>query len=94
MRGTKVKRMLLRLDVAAVIKEDVDRGVPINTVLRKYELNISRPTLVKLIDAYGTTSASPPWLDPEGAKVQEQPDSWMYQGRFPQGEWVKCSILS
>jgi hypothetical protein len=101
MRGTTAKRYLLREDIAKEIFFEVGIGVPIATVLKKYELNCSRPTLVKLVDAMALAesnlaalkSTSPDWLEPDGPKLQQQPDDWRYVGRFPLGHWeqVECN---
>jgi len=95
MRGTSAKRLLLRRDMAATIIFEQEVGVPLNTILKKYSLECSRPTLVKLVDAEALSSSNkkvkdslqPEWLDPKGPALQAQPDNWSYIGRFPLGYW-------
>lgn len=101
MRGTTAKRYLLREDVAKELYNKVKMGVPIATFLRQQDLQCSRPTLVKLLDAVtlATSNAAaldsvfPNWLEPDGPKLQQQPDNWRYVGRFPLGHWeqVECN---
>lgn len=96
MRGTAAKRMLLREDIATQVATEHALGVPVNTLLKRLALECSRPTLVKLIDAQSLandnsavhSSLHPAWLDPDGPKLQVQPDNWNYIGRFPLGYWV------
>ena len=101
MRGTAAKRMLLRTDIATQVAAEHALGVPVNTLLKRLELDCSRPTLVKLIDTLSLannnsvvhSSLHPAWLDPDGPKLQVQPDNWNYIGRFPLGYWVCKDIL-
>ena len=96
MRGTAAKRMLLRTDIAKQVATEPALGVTVNTLLKRLELDCSRPTLVKLIDTLSLANNSsavhaslhPAWLDPDGPKLQVQPDNWNYFGRFPLGYWV------
>ncbi len=96
MRGTAAKRMLLRRDVVATIISESKIGVPLNTLLKKYALDCSRPTLVKLVDSEAhaeanpevAASLNPSWLDPNGPALQVQPEGWNYIGRFPLGYWT------
>lgn len=94
MRGTAAKRLLLRRDIAKTIVSENSLGVPINTLLKKNNLQCSRPTLVKLLDAELTSdptvqaSLAPEWLNPNGPLLQTQPDNWYYVGRFPRGYWA------
>jgi len=62
MRGTTAKRYLLREDVAKELYNKVKMGVPIATFLRQQDLQCSRPTLVKLLDAVtlATSNAAAP----------------------------------
>lgn len=99
MRGTSAKRFLLRPDVAAELKQQLEQGVPVQRAMRNFSLECSRPTIVKLMDAMllvdtddkVKASLNPDWLDNEGDALQMQPEGWIYVGRFPLGEWQCCS---
>ena len=95
------RRKLLRGDVLARISLWVGHGVPLMRILNDMDLAsmISRPAADKLVSMYEESkrdsedsltivrSLNPPWLDPAGAPVQEQPKDWVYIGPFPLGEW-------
>ena len=96
------KRKLVPQSIIVNIYELTDIGVPLAKVLKDKDLDACRPVIAKLLDAYrlahkedmtmkvrGTVMSSlfPVWLQ-ESPEVQEQPDGWKYQGRFPLGHWL------
>lgn len=73
-------------------------GVPLALAIRQQNLDIARPTafnLLRMLDIANnplsppgvTDSLFPAWLDKDGPDVQEQPDTWVYNGYFPLGSW-------
>lgn len=75
------------------LQERLNMGVPLSTAIVRLELNISRPTVKKILSYAESSkfdnSIFPPWLE-ECPKVQEKPDDWRYIGYFPLGEWQQC----
>lgn len=102
---TKAKRKLVPNEVLneALLRQSY--GVPITRIIADYNLDISRPLFVKLLDCYQLSQTTqlteeernssiiykslfPDWLDSDNMQVQEQPEGWAYEGRFPWGKWV------
>jgi hypothetical protein len=100
-RRTTKARKLVSLPLLSKVCERVNMGVPLTRVIRQLNLDISRPCLASLLDAYITYTLSkdrepgktifnslfPPWM-PEGEHIVMSPDSWCYVGRFPLGYWT------
>jgi len=93
------KRKLIAEPLLKDLAEDFNKGVPLATLIRNYQLEVSPPHLRKLLFIYSqildesmperharTLRASlfPAWLT-EG--VQVQPDNWGFLGKFPLGNW-------
>ena len=104
MKKTKAKRKLISSDLMHTLHHEWCIGVPVPALIRKYELDISRPALVTLLRhcthyfAAGDTdvhdaiknSLFPPWWDlTKDDEVQENPEGWSYEGEFPLGRWVQ-----
>lgn len=93
------QRKLIRADVLRRMHDEVLLGVPVARSMVNHlpPAEITRPTVVMLLDVFGKASdvelASlfPEWLDVTGPAVQEQPYSYRYVGRFPNGRW-ECEI--
>jgi hypothetical protein len=102
MKKTKAKRKLVS---ESVLKEVISRehlGVPLTKIIDQLGLDISRPSLRKLITYYSNlhritenTYGGGPLnvrssLFPVWLQedVQEQPDNFTYVGMFPWGMWV------
>ena len=96
------KRKLVPKQIIDDIYDLTSIGVPLAKVLKDKDLDACRPVIARLLDSYrlahqddmtlkvrGTVYASlfPVWLQDTPA-VQEQPDGWKYQGRFPLGTWL------
>ena len=69
-------------------------GVPIAAIIRSLGISISHPTFSDLVFYYGNqhvpnTVLFPEWVDPLGDVIQVQPEDWVFDGRFPLGEWKK-----
>jgi len=92
--ANKSKRVLViesRLDEAHKLQQ---LGVPIAAIIRSLNISISHQTFSKLVFYYQNSLISnsilfPPWLEPEGTIMQVQPEDWVFNGRFPLGEWEK-----
>ena len=94
------KRKLLSSKLLFSVESRVAQGVPLALIIRKMELDISRPALAKLLkhskreqevmDDSELIEASlyPQWLDSNSLEVQTQPEDWCYKGYFPLGEWI------
>ena len=91
------KRKLLSKATIAELRERLEMGVPLATAIDKLNLDVSRPTVKRLVDLARhpefDESLFPPWLNEDGPSVQEQPDDWNYVGYFPLGEWKQCNDL-
>lgn len=89
------KRKLLTRSALANLDQHTKLGVPLATAMRKFNIDMSRPAVDKLLKYYQmgdfTDSLFPSWVDPFGSAVQEQPDNWSYEGKiFPHGWWTEC----
>lgn len=78
-------------------------GVPVSVLVRKHSLNITHPTLTKLISCLHhaqeakpqakkiiLASLFPSWLEEcmsIDKPVVKQPSTWRYEGKFPLGKW-------
>lgn len=79
------------------VKEKIELGVPLQRIITKIPLDISRPALVALLSWDKMTEDHPAildqlypkWLDQYGDPVQSQPADARYKGFFPlTGGWV------
>lgn len=99
-------RKLLTPSVLEELARLTELGVPVASAMRQLDLEdkITRPTIVMLLKSYverydtgsknfklTLNSLFPTWLSQSGEVVQEQPESWEYIGRFPQGHW-ECKV--
>ena len=88
------KRKLLTPSALQQLEYLDNLGVPLATAMRRLNITISRPTAKQLLASYKQKtwdqSLFPPWLDPDGTNVQEQPDNYKYTGYFPFGCWEQC----
>lgn len=97
------KRKLLTPTALSTLTEKVELGVPLSKAIRQMDLDLTRPTALKLVEIYLDyleldvfhptaqridVSLFAPWMPIEGPAVQEQPDNWYYEGYFPLGEWI------
>lgn len=94
-KRTKAKRKLVGKATMAQLKEQVlVIGASLARAMNNLNLDSSRPTIDNLLHLYDNAdetilaSLFPPWL-PENALVMENPDGWVYEGRFPYGKWVE-----
>lgn len=99
MRKTRVKRKLLARRVLDWIDNRLRIGVPLSRAIRDADLDLTRPTVNKLVQYYAQVkehpekfemieaSLFPDWLDDNSVDVQENPENWVYLGCFPWGEW-------
>ena len=96
---------LIQKLLLTTIAEEARIGVPHATLVTKYNLTITPPTLSKLIkhmQAYLDcvepkskdiieASLFPNWLMFRDDKLLvRQPTSYKYHGKFPLGKWIKC----
>lgn len=88
------KRKLMPSAVLEDIATKHSFGIPLTKIVETGRYDISRPALSLLIRTYNhvgnsTVKASlfPDWLDQDGDTVQEQPNNFVYIGKFPDGEW-------
>ena len=89
------KRKLLTKRAITTLLSYQELGVTLNIAIRNLKIDLSRPTVVKLLKLYQESAQSPTtlpslfpaWLDEDGPFVQEQPNGWYYKGFFPTGEW-------
>lgn len=92
MRRRKLLNKLMLDDIQRLL----DIGVPLAKIIREAELEMSQPSVTKLLKWYKqsqlptgetaciiTLSLFPKWL----AYEQEQPEGVEYKGYFPLGEW-------
>lgn len=101
-------RKLIRPDILADLAVLTELGVPVASAMRQKEIDtlITRPVVVALLESFARVdegplalgqaiqdSLFPEWLDLAGARVQEQPDNYTYNGFFPEGYW-ECKTLS
>jgi len=101
--ATKAKRKLVRFDVLNTIATRIESGVSVAKVMREAVVDMSRPVLLKLVEARHLSqlnpagadalliraSLQPDWLEACGDTVQESPEGWAYAGQFPYGTWVR-----
>ncbi len=91
-------RKLLTPKALIELQQKTEMGVPLALALRQANLDITRPTAFNLLRMLHiannpisppsvTDSLFPAWLDKDGPAVQEQPQSWIYEGYFPLGSW-------
>ncbi|ANY29529.1 hypothetical protein BOX07_gp18 [Pseudoalteromonas phage PH1] len=92
------KRKLVTRPVLFNLYKHNSMGVPLTKLVASGDYDISRPALASLLRALEseqstTVSASlfPVWLDENGPTVQEQPDNFIYLGKFPHGEWYEVN---
>ena len=74
-------------------------GVPIKRLLLDHNIDMTIPTLVKLLDVYADFEVDknietynalfPAWIVPHIESVQIQPNKWRFYGKFPKGKWIK-----
>jgi len=79
------KRKLIAKPELEQIRLLTELGVPIARAIRRRGLDVSRPHLLKLMEAYldgRTDIIFPPWLE-DAPPVQEEPDTWVFSGRWP-----------
>jgi hypothetical protein len=92
--ASKSKRLLV---IESTLKEShrlSKLGVPIAAIIRSLGVDISHQTFSKLVFYYGNSLVPnsvifPEWLDSDGHIMQVQPEDWVFNGRFPLGEWEK-----
>lgn len=97
--------ILMKEDLLKVLHEERKlAGNTLEKLIAKHRLNITHPTLSRLLKHYGLlvspdllsyaeviirNSMFPAWLYEVKGVVVSQPVSWYYTGIFPLGEWVK-----
>lgn len=96
---------LIQKPLLTTIAEEAKIGVPHATLVTKYSLPITPPTLSKLIkhmrayldcvepksQAIIEASLFPNWLMyRDQDNVVRQPTTYKYDGKFPLGRWIKC----
>lgn len=75
-------------------------GVPVSRIIKDYELEITHPTLSRLIEYYELymqandeikpiifSSLFPEWLSSSTDILVKQPTEYVYRGRMPLGQW-------
>jgi len=101
---TKAKRKLVAKSLLLTLYERKQLGVPLSRLIADFNLDIARGSLTPLLNHYHSAlkketsmpelaegifaSLFPPWLT-DNNEVQQNPDSWSYQGYFPLGKWVR-----
>lgn len=95
---------LIQQPLLTTLAEQAKIGVPVKVLVRKYELDITSPTLSKLIGhmqayldcsnpkskAIIEASLFPNWLMfRDDKQLVRQPPSYKYEGSFPLGKWIK-----
>lgn len=91
------KRKLLPLAILADLQAQIDKGLPLNKLV-KPELDMSRAAVSTLLKAYKDiesytvrASLAPTWVNQDATTAQEQPDNLVYLGKFPHGEWYEIN---
>jgi hypothetical protein len=87
------KRKLLTTKGFALLREEMDRGVPVRRAIENLGISCSIPTAKQLytLASIESENLTPPWLNQEGSLLQECPPEWRFKGFFPlAGEWI-CS---
>lgn len=84
-------------------------GVPVSTLIEQEQLNISPPTLTKLLKCLTAleettddkvysiihSSLFPAWLEAlEDVPIVSQPSAYKYIGQFPLGKWISDKELN
>lgn len=100
LRRTKAKRKLINRKVLSQIYGRDILGVPLAKIVKQLDLDITPKAMSTLLYWYKETieahpetakvildSLFPIWLDEESNLVQENPEGWVYIGRFPLGYW-------
>ena len=102
-RSTRAKRKLLSQQVLQEVDKRYAYGVPLASIVRQLDLDLSRRALATLIMWYRlpyvadlssetnraiNSSLFPEWVDCNHKNVQENPEGWVYIGRFPFGRWA------
>lgn len=92
------RRKLVPLTVLRELTDKCALGIPLATLVKHTQLDISRPALAKLVTAYKSSnnhtvhaSLAPVWVDQDYDEVQEQPANFVYVGKFPYGEWYEVN---
>lgn len=97
--------LLMKKDTLAPIYEKREIGVPLTKLIEQYHLNITHPTLARMIDNYAALDSAknkcikdllekalfPSWLVNQNNQVCKQPKDWYFAGIFPYGEWKERS---
>lgn len=96
--------LLIQEDLLSEIWYKHTQGVPVLLLIREYKLEVTPPTLTKLLsymtamesavdeDVRGTIYASlfPEWLiSQEDRVIASQPHKMKYRGKMPLGEWAE-----
>lgn len=94
--------ILIKEELLAKMYEERYMGVPLCKIIKRHKLDITHPTLAKLIALYDAfaessgitsdiihTSLFPDWLKQQPNLVLKQPNNWYYTGTMPLGKWVK-----
>lgn len=95
--------ILLRKDVLEEMHGKRKLNVPLTSLIKQHRLDMTHPTLSKLLSYYDaltrvpdqdtaeTIKASlfPEWLSRSCGSVVSQPYEWYYSGTFPFGRWVR-----
>lgn len=93
--------ILIQQELLEKLWESHQLGVPICKLIAVHDLNITPPTLTKLISYMEAkdeakfekvvtlieNSLYPPWLVNSNLPVVKQPNTYRYTGKFPLGQW-------
>lgn len=94
---------LIKEPLLKQLSEEATIGVPVATLVSKYKLEVTPPTLSKMISHYKAMitapddkskkiielSLFPNWLDYKDQPIIKQPSQYRYSGSFPLGKWIK-----
>ena len=96
---------LIQFDILKELHSRHKLGVPVTRLIKDWELDISRPSLAKLVEYFDLyhdnhdinimmiikASLNPEWLEINCNIVQTQPKHYKYIGEMPLGYWVNTS---
>lgn len=99
--------LLIQKALLTELYSQYSEGVPVSKLISKFSLDITHPTLGKLLtymenlqlatdedhEARHIINASlfPEWLANEAKPIVKQPYSWRYEGKMPLGKWVEVN---
>ncbi len=92
--------LLMQQNVLEEVHAKRKEGVPVSRLIKDYRMDITHPTLSRLIEYYELykqanneikpiifSSLFPDWLNGTTDILVKQPSEYLYRGRMPLGQW-------